>query len=58
MGTARRPPSFTRRLETVDHNRERERSGHDSPREDSIEMLCLPLRCSNPGKGCRRNQDE
>ena len=26
--------------------------------EDSIEMLCLPLGCSNPGKGCRRNQSE
>ena len=25
MGTARRPPSFNRRPETVDHNRERER---------------------------------
>ena len=35
-----------------------ERLGHDSPLEDSIEMLCLPLGCSNPGKGCRRNQSE
>ena len=25
MGTARRPPSYSRRPETVDHNRERER---------------------------------
>ena len=35
-----------------------ERLGHDSPLEDSIEMLCLPLGCSNPRKGCRRNQSE
>ena len=35
-----------------------ERLGHDSPLEGSIEMLCLPLGCSNPGKGCRRNQSE
>ena len=28
-----------------------ERLGHDSQLEDSIEMLCLPLGCSNPGKG-------
>ena len=36
----------------------KERLGHDSPREDSIEMLCLPLRYRNPGKGCRGNQSE
>ena len=27
MGTARRPPSYSRRPETVDYNREREREG-------------------------------
>ena len=35
-----------------------ERLGQDGPREDSIEMLCLPLGCCNPGKGCRGNRSE
>ena len=36
----------------------KERLGQDGPREDSIEMLCLPVGCSNPGKGCRGSQSE
>ena len=36
----------------------KERLDQNGPREDSIEMLCLPLGCSNPGKGCRGNQSE
>ena len=36
----------------------KERLGHDNTQEDSIEMLCLPLGCSSPGKGCRGNQSE
>ena len=43
MGTARRPPSFNRRPETVDHNRERERERDYENAEEDIDPVHPPL---------------